>query len=266
MSNGDRLSIALLYPTVLGLYGDRGNASVLAHRAKARDIDAEILVIDPGTPVPEHADMYLLGGGEDIAQTTGCELLRADGGLARAHARDAVIFAVCAGMQILGTSFPADGRIVSGLGLLDIVTTPGSPRAVGELLTEAVGVDVPTMTGYENHGGRSRLGPSLKPLGRVVVGIGNGVDDGGCGARPHAGHLHARPSTGTKSGHGRPLAGVGHRKGAPANGGAPRRCVTYGAPQRGTEVTRSDTAAERVTVVHVAASEAVLEPVHALGR
>jgi lipid II isoglutaminyl synthase (glutamine-hydrolysing) len=177
MSNGDRLSIALLYPTVLGLYGDRGNASVLAHRANARDIDAEILVIDPGTPVPEQADIYLLGGGEDIAQTTGCELLRADGGLARAHARDAVIFAVCAGMQILGTSFPADGRIVDGLGLLDIVTTAGSPRAVGELVTEAVGADLPTMTGYENHGGRSRLGPSLKPLGRVVAGIGNGAGD-----------------------------------------------------------------------------------------
>jgi lipid II isoglutaminyl synthase (glutamine-hydrolysing) len=177
MSNGDRLSIALLYPTVLGLYGDRGNASVLAHRAKARDIDAEILIIDPGMAVPEHADMYLLGGGEDIAQTTGCELLRADGALARAHARDAVIFAVCAGMQILGTSFPADGRIVDGLGLLDIVTTPGSPRAVGELLTEAVGVDLPTMTGYENHGGRSRLGPDLKPLGRVIAGVGNGTGD-----------------------------------------------------------------------------------------
>jgi lipid II isoglutaminyl synthase (glutamine-hydrolysing) len=177
MSSGDRLSIALLYPTVLGLYGDRGNASVLAHRAKVRNIDAEILIIDPGTPVPDQADIYLLGGGEDIAQTTGCELLRTDGGLARAHARDAVIFAVCAGMQILGRSFPADGRIVDGLGLLDIVTTPGTPRAVGELLTETVGMDLPTMTGYENHGGRSRLGPDLKPLGRVVAGIGNGTGD-----------------------------------------------------------------------------------------
>jgi lipid II isoglutaminyl synthase (glutamine-hydrolysing) len=177
MSSGDRLSIALLYPTVLGLYGDRGNASVLAHRAKARDIDAEILVIDPGMAVPDQADIYLLGGGEDIAQTTGCELLRTDGGLARAHLREAVIFAVCAGMQILGTSFPADGRIVDGLGLLDIVTTPGRPRAVGELLTEPVGVDLPTMTGYENHGGRSQLGPDLKPLGRVVAGIGNGTGD-----------------------------------------------------------------------------------------
>lgn len=177
MLRGDRLSIALIYPTVLGLYGDRGNASVLAHRAKARGIDADIVIIDPGTAVPELADIYLLGGGEDIAQTTGCELLRADGGLTRAHARDAVIFAVCAGMQVLGESFPADGRTVDGLGLLDIVTVPGAPRSVGELLTEAVGVDVPSMTGYENHGGHTRLGSGVTPLGRVVRGVGNGTGD-----------------------------------------------------------------------------------------
>jgi lipid II isoglutaminyl synthase (glutamine-hydrolysing) len=182
MSSGDRLSIALIYPTVLGLYGDRGNAAVLVHRAAARGLNADLLVIDPATPVPASADIYLLGGGEDIAQTTGCELLRADGGLATAQARDAVIFAVCAGMQILGESFPADNRIVSGLGLIDIATIPGSPRAVGELLCDAVGADLPQLTGYENHGGRTRLGNDAKPLGRVVKGIGNGTGDCSDGA------------------------------------------------------------------------------------
>ena len=177
MFPGDRLSIALIYPTVLGLYGDRGNAAVLAHRAAARNIDAEVLIIDPGTAVPEQADIYLIGGGEDIAQTTGCELLRTDGGLKRASERNAAIFAVCAGMQVLGESFPADGRIVDGLGFLDLVTVPGSPRAVGELLTEAVGTNLPTMTGYENHGGRSQLGPTATPLGHVIVGVGNGTPD-----------------------------------------------------------------------------------------
>ncbi len=182
MSIGDRLSIVLIYPTVLGLYGDRGNAMVLAHRAAARGVEADVLLIDPGTAVPTSADIYLLGGGEDMAQKTGCELLRSDGALATAHARNAVIFAVCAGMQILGESFPADGRIVDGLGLLDIVTVPGSPRAVGELLCDAVGADLPTLTGYENHGGRTRLGPDARPLGRVIHGIGNGDGDGSDGA------------------------------------------------------------------------------------
>jgi lipid II isoglutaminyl synthase (glutamine-hydrolysing) len=178
MSSGDRLSIALIYPTVLGLYGDRGNAAVLAHRANARDIETDVLVIDPDRAVPKTADIYLIGGGEDIAQTTGCELLREDGGLELAHRGGAVIFAVCAGMQILGQSFPADGRIVEGLGLLDIVTVPGSPRAVGELLCDPVDPALGTLTGYENHGGRTHLGPAATLLGRVVHGVGNGDGHG----------------------------------------------------------------------------------------
>lgn len=182
MFAGSRLSIALIYPTVLGLYGDRGNAAVLKHRAEKRGIAAEVFTIDPGTPIPTEADIYLLGGGEDIAQTTGCELIRADGGLAAAAVNNAVIFAVCAGMQILGESFPADNRIVTGLGLLDIVTVPGTPRAVGELLCDAVGADLPPLTGYENHGGRTRLGTEAKALGRVVRGVGNGTGDGSEGA------------------------------------------------------------------------------------
>ena len=178
MSAGDRtIAIAHLYPTVLGLYGDRGNALVLAHRARLRGIAAEVLDIAPGQKVPEHADVYLLGGGEDIAQTTAAELLAIDGALTRAIERGAPILAVCAGYQILGTTFSAGGRQVPGLGLLDIVTTPRATRAVGELVAEPVADDLPTLTGYENHAGGTRLGPGLTPLARVRRGIGNGVDD-----------------------------------------------------------------------------------------
>jgi lipid II isoglutaminyl synthase (glutamine-hydrolysing) len=178
MSTGKTLSIALLYPTVLGLYGDRGNAAVLQHRAAARQLQTELLEIEPGTPVPTSADIYLLGGGEDLAQTTACDLLRADGGLASAAARGAVIFAVCAGMQLLGSTFPAKGATVAGLDLVDLETIPGSPRAVGELLCDATIDGLPTLTGYENHGGRTRIGEGTQPLGRVRSGIGNGVGDG----------------------------------------------------------------------------------------
>lgn len=184
MSTGDRtLGIALLYPTVLGLYGDRGNASVLAFRARRRGIAAEVLEIGPGKKVPEHADIYLLGGGEDIAQTTAADLLGADGALGRAMQRDAPILAVCAGYQILGSTFSAGGRQVPGLGLLDLVTTPRAERAVGELVAEPLGDDLPTLTGYENHGGCTTLGPGLEPLARVVRGLGNGTGDGTEGVR-----------------------------------------------------------------------------------
>ena len=97
MSSGDSvLRIAHLYPTVLGLYGDRGNALVLAHRARLRGIAVEIVEVAPGEPVPRTCDVYHLGGGEDLAQTTAAELLRADGGLAAAVGRGAVVLSISA--------------------------------------------------------------------------------------------------------------------------------------------------------------------------
>lgn len=178
----DALSIALVYPTVLGLYGDRGNALVLAHRARARGLRAEVLVIDPGHAVPRHADVYLLGGGEDLAQARAVELLRADGGVAAAVERSAPMLAVCAGYQILGRSFPAAGGAVDGLDVVDIVTVPGSPRSVGELATTPSGLGIPVLTGYENHGGWTMLGDGVEPLGHVVHGTGNrpGAGTDGC--------------------------------------------------------------------------------------
>lgn len=35
-----------------------------------------------------------------------------------------------------------------------------------------------TLTGFENHGGGTVLGPDASPLGRVVAGVGNGVPQG----------------------------------------------------------------------------------------
>lgn len=184
MSAGDTtLSVCHLYPTVLGLYGDRGNALVLAHRAARRGFALEVVEVAPGEPMPRTCDVYHLGGGEDLAQTTAAELLRADGGLAHAVERGAAVLAICAGYQILGTSFAAAGGQVPGLGILDIATTPRAVRAVGELVADAVDPALGTLTGFENHGGGTRLGPRVEPLARVRHGQGNGVDDGTEGVR-----------------------------------------------------------------------------------
>ena len=47
------LKIALLYPELLGTYGDGGNALVLAERARRRGVDAEILRVGIGDDVPD---------------------------------------------------------------------------------------------------------------------------------------------------------------------------------------------------------------------
>ncbi|MCX7619799.1 MAG: hypothetical protein N2037_03010 [Acidimicrobiales bacterium] len=174
------ISIARLFPDLLGTYGDGGNGLILQKRLQWRGLPAELIDVPSGEPIPESCDLYLLGGGEDAPQIEAARCLGHDGPLHRAVERGAVVLAVCAGMQILGHSFPdAEGKSVDGLGLLDCETVKSDePRAVGELLVDplddGVAAGLPVLTGFENHGGRTRPGPTAIPLGVVRAGVGNG--------------------------------------------------------------------------------------------
>lgn len=179
MSTTDRrpVRIVVLYPDLLGTYGDGGNAVVLAKRLAWRGHQAEVVEVLGGERAPDDGHVYLLGGGEDAPQTEAARALEADGSLHRAVGRGAVVFGVCAGMQILGHRFPGhDGTPVEGLGLLDVDTVrTDAPRAVGELVARAEPRwALPELTGFENHAGRTRRGPDAVALGTVEVGQGNG--------------------------------------------------------------------------------------------
>jgi CobQ-like glutamine amidotransferase family enzyme len=174
------LTIALLFPELLGTYGDGGNALVLAKRATWRGIRADVIEVSPTDPVP-HADIYVIGGGEDGPQAHAASILRADGTLVHALDSGAVLLAVCAGFQIMGESFEGpDGVPIEGVGVFDAVAKRSkNKRAVGEVLaTSSPDLDVGLLSGFENHGGRTTLGPHAVPMGCVQVGIGNGADDG----------------------------------------------------------------------------------------
>jgi lipid II isoglutaminyl synthase (glutamine-hydrolysing) len=177
------LRVAVVFPDLLGTYGDGGNGLILTRRAQWRGGDAELLQAPSDRPLPE-ADIYCLGGGEDGPQVRAAQALTEDGSLARRAAEGAVVLAVCAGFQVVGRHFPgADGRPHPGVGLLDIETVKETgTRAVGEVVSEPAAdlgaPDLPTLTGFENHGGRTTLGAGVVPLARVTVGIGNGGGDG----------------------------------------------------------------------------------------
>ena len=175
------VTVALLFPDLLGTYGDSGNATILAQRLRWRGHDAEILTIRSGEAVPEGCQIYVVGGGEDLPQSLAARQLgagSAGGPLRRAVDGGAVVLAVCAGLQILGTSFVGpDGLEADGLGLLDCRSVPGrGRRAVGELVVDPrPELGLPTLTGYENHAGVTTLGPGARPVGRVRTGSGNGA-------------------------------------------------------------------------------------------
>jgi len=182
---GERVEIVLVFQSLLGIYGDRGNATVLVKRLVWRGFDPVLTIVEPGDRIPDTGQVYLLGGGEDAAQVSAVRALQADGGLHRAVNRGAAVFAVCAGYQIIGKSFTVgeNDDVIEGLGLLDVTTTRGPVRAVGEVLSrwEDRSGEEQWLTGFENHGGYTVLGPRARPLGRVQIGIGN-CDDGTEGA------------------------------------------------------------------------------------
>jgi CobQ-like glutamine amidotransferase family enzyme len=95
------------------------------------------------------------------------------------------VLAVCGGYQLLGHSYALDDERIPGLGLADLETVrePGA-RLIGNIAIEADLGDGPhVLAGFENHGGRTYLGPAAKPLGRVVKGFGNNGKDGFEGVR-----------------------------------------------------------------------------------
>ena len=180
-----RLSLLHLYPDLLNIYGDRGNVLALRRRAGWRGIALEVREASVGDPVDwDGVDLLALGGGEDTKQAlVAPDLLRRAGDLRAAVEDGLAVLAVCGGYQLLGRSYQTvRGEELPGVGVLDAHTTAGQGRLIGNVVadSEAFG----TLVGFENHGGRTHLGPGCRPLGRVRRGQGGGNNghDGGEGA------------------------------------------------------------------------------------
>lgn len=189
------VQIGRVLPDVMGTYGDGGNAVVLQRRLQMRGIAATIIDITLADPVPDSLDLYTLGGAEDHAQRLATQHLRTHSGLARAAARGAPVFAVCAAVQVLGQWYEtsAGGR-VEGVGMLDATTSVQPTRCIGEVVSTPLieGLSQP-LTGFENHRGATFLGAQARPLGAVVTGHGNrigGGDDGVVQGSVIATYLH----------------------------------------------------------------------------
>lgn len=193
------LRICHLYPDLLNLYGDRGNLMALTRRAEWRGIVVHVDECRLGDPLRAEYDLYFLGGGEDRQQRLAARDLQERKGqmLREAAEGDAVILAVCGGYQLLGHYYrPADGADLPGIGLLDLTTVhPGSGalRLIGNIVIRSDLVGGRTLVGFENHGGRTQLGPRASLLGTVVRGFGNNGTDRSEGAvyrHVHGTYLH----------------------------------------------------------------------------
>lgn len=171
------LRIVPLYSELLSIYADRGNVRVLEQRARWRGLSVEIEPLRLGQDLdPKRADVVLIGGGQDRDQALVAEALIAQVPALRSAIADGVpVLAVCGGYQLLGHRYvDQSGRDTPGTGLVDLETHAGTTRLVGNVVVdvELAGVHR-ELVGFENHAGRTLLGPAVAPLGNVVVGGGN---------------------------------------------------------------------------------------------
>ncbi len=194
------LRVCALYPELLNIYADRGNLLVLARRCAWRGIGFELAGSTLGEPLQADAhDLFYMGGGQDRDQRLcAADLLKTKrAALHAAAARGALVLGVCGGYQLLGRSYALQHEEIEGAGLLDVRTVrePGA-RLIGNIAIEVSLERAPiaadgeqgasrarVLAGFENHGGRTYLGSSARPLGRVLHGHGNDGRSGWEGAR-----------------------------------------------------------------------------------
>ena len=184
-----KLTIGHFYPDLLNLYGDRGNVLALYTRAVRRGIDVTIKEISIGDELdPSEIDIAFLGGGQDNEQNIlKDDLVHVKGPTIKNMIEDGKVFlCICGGYQMLGKYYlEHDGNKLECLGAIDIYTEGKKERFIQDTIYE---IELPSgktvkVAGFENHSGRTHLGPSVKPFMKVIKGAGNNGEDGFEGAR-----------------------------------------------------------------------------------
>jgi len=188
--SGPVLRVTHLYPRLMNIYGDRGNIMCLRRRCEVRGIGFELTELGLRDRFDAAAcDLIFAGGAQDREQrTVADDLLATKAEAVRAAVEDGVaLLAVCGAYQLFGRFYrEASGMELPGAGVFDLYTEhpgEGARRCIGNIVAEWESPGgTETIVGFENHGGRTRLGAGVRPLARVRHGFGNNGEDGSEGA------------------------------------------------------------------------------------
>ena len=178
-----KFTVGWLYPDLMNIYGDRGNILTLLKRAEWHGFEPNLVELGRGPATRmEDVDVFFFGGGQDREQALIYDDLKQfkQESLQRAVDNGAQVLAVCGGYQLLGHYYQtADGERYDGIGLIDVITEAGKQRFIGDVVVETriEGLTPSTLVGFENHSGRTFLGPQAEPLGKVLKGKGNNGSD-----------------------------------------------------------------------------------------
>lgn len=180
-----KLHLVHIYPNEMNTYGDRGNLLVLKKRAQWHGLEPVIHYYSVGEPFPHEADLILGGGGQDSAQADiQADILRIGDKLHTLVEAGVPMLMVCGTYQLFGNRFTTyTGEQIQGIGIFDVETRGDPKRLIGNTVVETK--EFGTLYGFENHSGKTFLGPNQQPLGTVTRGNGNNGQDKTEGARTH---------------------------------------------------------------------------------
>ncbi len=178
------LTIGWLYPELMNIYGDRGNITTLVKRCEWREIKTEVKYLNHGFSDNDlkSCDFLLMGGAQDRQQSiVNTDFKKHHKSLSEMIDNGTPGLYVCGGFQFLGNYYKdSDGTIIDGLGIFDLNTqNPGAEveRLIGNIVIRPnIGDLDKQIVGFENHGGRTILGPNIEPFGTVLKGFGNNKD------------------------------------------------------------------------------------------
>lgn len=203
MAKSMNLNICHLYSDLMDTYGDKGNIITIVKRCGWRNIETTISHVSLNDKLdPEKFDIYFFGGGQDRQQSiVAFDLKNKAENIKKAVENGAVILSICGGYQLLQNYFKTlEGKIINGIGLFDAYTVGSTSRMIQNLLIEinpelnaeirsaysTINKQFNNLTmdliGFENHSGKTYLGPEVQPLGKVIMGAGNNGEDGTEGA------------------------------------------------------------------------------------
>lgn len=190
-----KINIGWLFPDLMGTYGDRGNITVLQKRCEWRGINFESVNINQNTNVNifQNIDLLFGGGAQDREQKIVIEDLRKKAeSIKFLIEKNVPALFVCGSPQLFGKYYePSVGKQIKGLGVFDMISKHPGPkqnRLIGNVVAKVQWENLdhkPSainhssyIVGFENHGGRTYLGPNAKPFAKIVKGFGNNGEDG----------------------------------------------------------------------------------------
>lgn len=177
------ITILQLYPQEMNIYGDWGNVLTIKKRLEWLGYRAKVTYLNIGDSFPADIDIIMGGGGQDSNQElVAADIARHRESLAELVSNGTPALLICGLYQLFGHSFTTtEGKAIPGIGVFDIATSAGPSRLSGNTIIDTS--EFGEIVGYENHSGRTTLGPDINPFGKVIQGDGNNGKDQTEGAR-----------------------------------------------------------------------------------